>query len=187
MKKHLFNDRDEWRTWLEEHHQSESEVWLIYYKGHTGKKSIRYEEAVEEALCFGWIDSKVKRIDEEKYMQRYTPRKELSNWSESNKKRVKKLIANGQMTQAGLEKVDIAKRNGSWNRLEDIDKELVVPGDLEAALAQNPKAEENFNGFAPSHKKQYLWWLKSAKKAETRERRIQEIVKRAEENIKPGM
>ena len=107
MKKHLFNDRDEWRAWLEEHHQSESEVWLIYYKGHTGKKSIRYEEAVEEALCFGWIDSKVKRIDEEKYMQRYTQRNELSNWSESNKKRVKKLIAKGLMTQAGLEKVEI--------------------------------------------------------------------------------
>ncbi|MGB7118013.1 MAG: YdeI/OmpD-associated family protein [Anaerolineales bacterium] len=186
-KKHLFNDRDEWRAWLEEQHQTESEVWLIYYKKHTDKQSIRYECAVEEALCFGWIDSKVKRIDEEKYMQRYTPRKELSNWSESNKKRVRKLIANGLMTQAGLEVVEIAKRNGSWNRLDDIDKELVIPGDLEAALAQNPKAEENFSGFAPSHKKQYLWWLKSAKRAETRERRIREIVKRAEENIKPGI
>ena len=187
MKKHLFKNRDEWRAWLEEQHQTESEVWLIYYKKHTGKQSIRYEDAVEEAVCFGWIDSKVKRIDEEKYMQRYTPRKELSNWSESNKKRVRKLIANGLMTQAGLEVVEIAKRNGSWNRLDDIDKELVVPGDLEAALAQNPKAEENFTGFAISHKKQYLWWLKSAKRAETRERRIREIVKRAEENIKPGL
>lgn len=111
----------------------------------------------------------------------------MSNWSESNKKRVRKLIANGLMTQAGLEVVEIAKRNGSWNRLDDIDKELVIPGDLEAALAQNPKAGENFSGFAPSHKKQYLWWLKSAKRAETRERRIREIVKRAEENIKPGI
>jgi uncharacterized protein YdeI (YjbR/CyaY-like superfamily) len=108
MKKHLFNDRDEWRAWLEEQHQTESEVWLIYYKKHTGKQSIRYEDAVEEALCFGWIDSKVKRIDEEKYMQRYTPRKELSNWSESDKNRVRKLIENGLMTQAGLEVVEIA-------------------------------------------------------------------------------
>ena len=187
MNKHLFNDRDEWRAWLEEHHQSESEVWLIYYKGHTGKQSIRYEGAVEEALCFGWIDSKVKRIDEEKYMQRYTPRKELSSWSESNKKRDKNLIVNGLITQAGLEVIEIAKRNDSGNRLDDIDKELVVPGDLEAALAQNPKDEENFPRFTPSQKKQYLWWLKSAKRAETRERRIREIVKRAEENIKPGI
>jgi len=97
------------------------------------------------------------------------------------------LIANGLMTQAGLEVVEIAKRNGSWNRLDDIDKELVVPGDLEAALAQNPKAEENFARFTLSQKKQYLWWLKSAKKAETREKRIREIIKRAEENIKPGI
>ena len=120
-------------------------------------------------------------------MQRYTPRKELSNWSESNKKRVRKLIENSMMTQAGLDVIEIAKRNGSWNRLDDIDKELVVPDDLEAALAQNPKAEDNFTGFTPSQKKQYLWWLKSAKRAETREWRIREIVKRAEENIKPGI
>ncbi len=111
----------------------------------------------------------------------------MSSWSESNKKRDKNLIVNGLITQAGLEVIEIAKRNDSGNRLDDIDKELVVPGDLEAALAQNPKDEENFPRFTPSQKKQYLWWLKSAKRAETRERRIREIVKRAEENIKPGI
>jgi uncharacterized protein YdeI (YjbR/CyaY-like superfamily) len=186
MDSHLFKNRDEWRAWLEENHDSTSKVWLIYYKKHIQKESVRYEEAVEEALCFGWIDSKVKGIDEEKFMQRYTPRQEESNWSESNKRRVKKLIDLGLMTEAGLKAIEIAKRNGSWYRLDDIDKEIVVPEDLEAALAKNTVAKENFKNFAPSHKKQYLYWLKSAKKAETREKRLTEIVKRAEENIKPG-
>lgn len=186
MRKFLFKDRHEWRQWLQENHTSASEAWLVYFKKHTDKKSIKYEEAVEEALCFGWIDSKVKKIDEEKFMQRYTPRKEDSNWSESNKRRVRKLIKLGLMTPIGLEKIEIAKRNGSWYRLDDIDKEIVIPDDLEAALKANPKAKENFDGFAPSQKKQYLWWLKSAKRAETREKRLGEIIKRAEENIKPG-
>lgn len=187
MDSYLFKDRDEWRAWLEEHHNSASEAWLIYYKKHINKKSIGYDEAVEEALCFGWIDSKVKRIDEEKYMQRYTPRKEDSNWSESNKQRVKKLIKMGLMTEAGLAKIETAKRNGSWSRLDDIEKHIVVPEDLQAVLAENLAAKENFEKFPPSHKKQYLWWLKSARRAETREKRIVEIVKRAEENIKPGL
>ena len=186
MEKHLFTNREQWRQWLKEHHESESEVWLIYYKKHTGKQSILYKEAVKEALCFGWIDSKVRRIDDEKYMQRYTPRKNDSNWSKSNKKRVKDLIAAGLMTQAGLEKIEIAKLNGSWNRLDEIETDIVVPDDLIAALAENPIAVEIFESFAPSHKKQYLWWLKSAKRAETREKRIREIVSRSAENIKPG-
>ena len=183
MDSYLFKDRADWRVWLEEHHNSASEVWLIYYKKHIKKKSVRYEEAVEEALYFGWIDSKVKRVDEEKYMQRYTPRQEDSNWSESNKRRVKRLINLGLMTEAGLGAIEVAKRNGSWYRF---DKEIVVLKDLEAALAENPAAKENFEKFAPSHKKQYLLWLKSAMRAETREKRLQEIVKRAKENIKPG-
>jgi uncharacterized protein YdeI (YjbR/CyaY-like superfamily) len=182
----LFPNRHQWRAWLEEHHTTESEVWLIYYKKHTGKASVRYEEAVEEALCFGWIDSKVKRMDDESYMQRYTPRKDDSNWSESNKKRVKKLIKNGRMTQAGLAKIEIAKLNGAWNRLNDIERDLVVPDDLKLALAGNQKAAENFEKFPASSKKQYLWWLKSAKRSETRAKRIQEIIRRAEQNIKAG-
>ena len=187
MEKHLFTNREQWRQWLEKYHESESEVWLIYYKKHIGKQSILYDEAVEEALCFGWIDSKVRRIDDEKYMQRYTPRNDDSNWSKSNKKRVKKLVAAGLMTQAGLEKIEIAKQNGSWNRLDEIEVEVIVPEDLRVALDENPLAAANFESFSLSHKKQYLWWLKSAKRAETREKRIREIVRRAAENIKPGM
>ena len=169
MDKILFLNREEWRRWLEEYHDSASEVWLVYYKKHVEKKSIQYEEAVEEALCFGWIDSKVKTIDDEQYMQRYTPRQDGSNWSESNKRRVRKLIETGQMTPAGMAKIDLAKRDGSWERLDDIDREITVPEDLEAALALNPAAKENFDNFPPSSQKQYLWWLKSAKKTATRE------------------
>jgi uncharacterized protein YdeI (YjbR/CyaY-like superfamily) len=186
MESHLFTDRGKWRQWLEEHHNSKSEVWLIYYKKGTKKKSIKYEEAVEEALCFGWIDSKVKKIDEERYMQRYTPRKDDSNWSQSNKKRVATLIEQGLMTPSGLEKIEIAKRNGSWYRLDDIERDILVPEDLKSALSENPQAKENFENFAPSQRKQYLWWLKSAKRDDTREKRIREIIRRAEENIKPG-
>jgi uncharacterized protein YdeI (YjbR/CyaY-like superfamily) len=186
MKNYLFINRDEWRRWLELHHDSESELWLIYYKKGINKQSIKYDEAVEEALCFGWIDSQVKKIDAEKYMQRYTPRKDDSNWSQSNKRRVAKLIENGLMTEAGLKKIEIAKSNGSWNRLDEVEKYIKVPEDLKVALAENPTAKENFENFAPSHKKQYLWWLKSARKDETRQKRIRSIVKRAAENIKPG-
>lgn len=187
MNKILFKNRGEWREWLEQNHDSASEVWLIYYKVHTKKKSVRYEEAVEEALCFGWIDSKVKTIDDEQYMQRYTPRQDGSNWSESNKSRVRKLIETSQMTPAGMAKIESAKRDGSWDRLDDIDREITVPEDLEAALALNPVANENFDNFPSSSKKQYLWWLKSAKKDATREKRLREIVKRAEKNIKAGI
>lgn len=182
----LFRNRNEWRKWLRDNHSTESEIWLVYYKAHIQKEAIRYEEAVEEALCFGWIDSQVRRIDDEKYMQRYTPRRDDSNWSASNKARVKKLIQQGLMTQAGLEKIEIARRNNAWDRLTEIEEEIHIPDDLEAAFSVNPTAKENYNNLAPSHKKQYLWWLKSAKRAATRKKRIREIVARMEANIKPG-
>jgi uncharacterized protein YdeI (YjbR/CyaY-like superfamily) len=186
MKKILFRDRNEWRAWLQDSYSTESEVWLIYYKVHVQKESISYDEAVEEALCFGWIDSQVRRIDDEKYMQRYTPRRDDSNWSASNKTRVQKLIQCGLMTGAGMEKIAIAKRNKSWDRLTEIEDKILVPEDLKAAFSNNPTAAENFNNLAPSHKKQYLWWLKSAKRTTTRQKRIREIVARTEANIKPG-
>ena len=187
MNERLFKDRVAWRAWLAKNHASKTVLWLVYYKKHTDKKSIRYEEAVEEALCYGWIDSIVKRIDDEKYMQKFTPRKEKSNWSESNKKRVAKLIKNGTMAEVGLAKVTAAKRNGSWQRLENVDKNPTVPDDLAQALAKNGRAKANFESFAPSHRKQYLYWLLDAKRADTRERRIKEIVKRAVELRKPGI
>ncbi len=187
MNERLFKNRAQWRAWLDKHHAAQEAIWLIYYKKHCGKKSVRYEEAVEEALCFGWIDSKVKRLDDERYMQKYTPRKRKSNWSKSNKRRVDRLTKDGRMTQAGLDVVKTAKQDGSWARLDDIEAGQVIPDDLADALAENAPAKKFFHGLAPSYQKQYLWWLKSAKKPETRQKRLAAIVDRCEQGVKPGI
>ena len=177
MQKKLFKNRNEWRSWLEKNHDKESEIWLVFYKVKTGKKSIKYEEAVEEALCYGWIDSLVKRIDDEKHMQKYTPRKINSNWSASNKKRVERLIKEGSMTAFGLRKIEIAKQNGSWNKLDSVDIKIEAPEDLKDALAGHPRAGKRYEKLPPSRKKQFLWWITSAKRDETRKKRIKETIR----------
>jgi uncharacterized protein YdeI (YjbR/CyaY-like superfamily) len=177
-------DRLEWRQWLKGHHDSSPGVWLIYYKKNSDKPRVEYEEAVEEALSFGWIDSKAKILDEERYMQLFTPRKPGSNWSRSNKERVKRLIKNGLMQPAGLEKIDASKKNGSWTFMDDIE-DLVIPEDLKNILEQNKAAYENFEGFSDSVKKQVLYWIASAKRKDTRLRRIKKTVELAAKNKKP--
>jgi len=179
-------DRKDWRSWLEENHEERKEIWLVFYKKHTKKPTLPYDDAVEEALCFGWIDGLVKRVDEEKYVQRFTPRKMRSIWSESNKERVGKMLKEGRMTEAGMVKVAAAKRSGEWYKAVG-PEEPVMPPKLEAALEENEKARTNFYNFAPSYRKQYIWWIETAKREETRERRIREVVKRAEQNRKPGI
>jgi len=183
----LFDNRRKWRLWLEENSEKEKEIWLIYYKKHVKKKSISYEEAVLEALCFGWIDSIVKRIGHEQYKQKYTPRKPKSNWSQTNKKRIEILLKKGLMKESGLIAVNRAKENGSWDNLTDVDDTPIVPQILLDAFTDNPIAEENFNNFPQSTRKQYLGWLKSAKRQETKEKRIKEIIRRSEANIKAGI
>jgi uncharacterized protein YdeI (YjbR/CyaY-like superfamily) len=181
-------NREDWRTWLEKHHATEKEVWLIYYKKHTGKPTIPYDDAVEEALCYGWIDSIVKRIDDEKYTQKYTPRKKKSIWSKKNKERVEKMIRQGRMTEAGLVKIREAKENGEWEKTAgSVPEKLTIPPDFQQALAANPKARKNFQKFTPSYQKRYIGWITSAKRKETRQKRIQETIRRAEQNKKPGM
>jgi uncharacterized protein YdeI (YjbR/CyaY-like superfamily) len=177
MKKKLFQDRNKWRSWLEKNHDKEHEIWLMFYKVKTDKESIKYEEAVEEALCFGWIDSVVKRIDDEKHMQKYTPRKDKSNWSAKNKIRVEKLIQEGFMTEHGLRKIEIAKQNGSWNRLDSVDIRIETPQDLKDALELHNMARKKYIKLPPSRKKQFLWWIESAKRDETREKRIRETIR----------
>lgn len=170
-------NREDWRSWFEQNHLKEKEVWLIYYKKHTGKPCIPYNDAVEEALCFGWIDSIVKRIDDERYMQKFSPRKDRSNWSESNKKRVRKLIDAGRMTRAGLEKIEAAKKNGSWDRMIASETSYKTAIELEKVLALNTTAKEFFNSLSLSHRKQYIGWVASAKKEETRQRRAKEALR----------
>jgi uncharacterized protein YdeI (YjbR/CyaY-like superfamily) len=167
----LFKSPAAWRAWLERNHDTAKEIWLVYYKKGAGKTAITYEEALGEALCFGWIDSTVRRLDAERYMQRYTPRNLNSVWSESNKARVKKLIAEGRMREAGYAKIRAAKRCGAWKSLDKVES-LETPPDLLAALAARPSARAKFDHLAPSQKKLWILWIVSAKRTETRIRRI---------------
>ena len=176
MLRKLFITREEWRNWLEKNHNKETEIWLIFYKVKVQKESIKYEDAVEEALCFGWIDSTVKRIDNEKHMQRYTPRKAKSNWSASNKSRVKRLIKKGLMTEFGLKAIKIAKQNDSWNKLDNIETRLEIPEKLKYFFKTNNKAKELFEKLFPSRKKQIIWWIESAKRNETRDKRVKDSI-----------
>lgn len=180
-------DRNEWREWLEKNYNSKSEIWLIYYKKHSGKPRIPYDDAVEEALCFGWIDSLVKTINDEKYMQKYTPRKKNSVWSEYNVKRCDKMIKEGKMTPAGLKLIEEAKKNGKWDLAYTTKKMFEMPENLKAALKKNKIAWENFNNFASSYRNNYIHWIINAKREETKNKRIQEVVRRAALNQKPGM
>jgi uncharacterized protein YdeI (YjbR/CyaY-like superfamily) len=190
LAKKTFRTAADWRAWLEQNHDRQKEIWLVYYKKASSKKSVTYNEALEEALCYGWIDSVVNRLDGERYMQKWTPRKPGSVWSAANKARVKKLGAEGRMAAPGKAKVAAAKRNGSWNKLSDIDRigrPPKIPVDLKAALSENPAAKEKFDRLAPSQKKLWAWWVLSAKSPETRARRIAETVKGVAAGRRPGM
>jgi len=172
-------NRPAWRKWLEKNHDSLKEVWLIRYKKHTGKPTISYNDAVEEALCFGWIDSTIKRIDEEKYAQKFTPRNKKSMWSDWNKKRVKKMIAEGKMAPAGMksiENVDLTIKE------KQQDKEFVIPDYIIDGLSTNSKAFDFFSKLSPSRKRMFVGWIDSGKKEETRQRRLLETIRLCSEN-----
>lgn len=180
--------REEWRAWLQANHAQVSEIWIIYYKKHTRQPSIPYDVAVEEALCFGWIDSTAKRIDDARYMQRFTPRKDITNWSEPNKVRVRKLIAERRMTEAGLSKISAEViAECARSQAPRTKKVLVVPPYFKKALAADKRAWENFNKLAPSYKRQYIEWVASAKREETRAKRLEETKELLSQNKKLGM
>lgn len=181
-----FTDRDAWRAWLDENRATATEAWLIIYKKHTGQPGLSLEDAVEEALCFGWIDGVMHRIDEEKFALRYSPRKSGSIWSETNKRRVRKLIKQGRMTEAGLAKVREAKANGEWRAATLREDTTNVPADLKKALKADQQTWRDFESLAPSHKRQFIHWITSAKTDKTRQRRIQETVRLVTENKKLG-
>jgi len=180
-------NRDDWCAWLRENHDTKKEVWLIYYKKHAGKPRIPYDDAVEEALCFGWVDSIVKKIDDEKYTRKFTPRKSKSKWSEANKKRARKMIKEGKMTRAGLAKINEAKNNGEWFKAAPIRRELIIPPYIEEVLATNKKALDYFDSLANGYKRQLVGWITSAKREETRKRRLAEAISLLEQNKKLGM
>lgn len=180
---YYFKNAIEWRKWLHENHHLSKGVYLVFYSVSSAIQSMRWEEAVQVAICYGWIDSTVKKIDDESRRQMFSPRKDKSVWSKLNKTYVEKLLKENLMHKSGLDKIDIAKQNGSWESLDAVEN-LIIPEDLLDAFQQNKIAFDNYHNFSPSYKKSYLYWLNQAKRQETRNVRIVEIINLCNENIK---
>ena len=185
LKTFRATDRESWRAWLARNHASEREVWVVFPKKHTREQCMSYEESVEEALCHGWIDSIIKRIDETRYARKFTPRTDNQNWSELNKRRVAKLIQEGRMTEIGLAKVSYPNAEVQPRRTKP--KALPVPAFMERGLCKKKPAWENFKHLAPSHKRNYVLWISTAKREETRAKRLQEAIRLLMRNEKLGL
>jgi uncharacterized protein YdeI (YjbR/CyaY-like superfamily) len=178
MEPRLFKTASAWRAWLERSGGRAKEIWLVYYKKGTGKTSVTYSKALDEALCFGWIDSTVRRLDEERYMQRWTPRSPTSIWSKVNKGRVRRLTAEGRMAEPGLAAVQIAKQNGSWAKLNDIDRigrDRAASEEVMRLLRTQPELAARFAALSTSKRKMLSYWIADAKRPETQARRIAEL------------
>ena len=173
---HYFKNAKEWREWLHENHALSKGVHLIFYRVSSEFESMRWEEAVQVAICYGWIDSTVRKLDEERRIQVFSPRKNKSVWSKLNKSYIEKLLKENLIHESGLAKIEIAKQNGSWTSLDAV-QDLIIPDDLKTAFEQNEIAFENYQNFSPSYRKSYLHWLYQAKREETRNNRIAEIIK----------
>ena len=176
--------QEDWRSWLNENHNSKQSVWLVYYTKKSTIPSLSWSEAVDEALCFGWIDSTRKTIDDTTFMQFFSKRKPKSNWSKINKEKVQQLMENGRMTKAGFESIEIAQQNGSWTILDEVE-ELLIPNDLEIAFTQHAGSKDYFLSLSKSARKIMLSWIVLAKRQETRQKRIDEIVESAGQQLKP--
>jgi len=172
-----FTTAAEWRGWLAQNHTRKQGVWLVQYKPRTGKPAIPYEDAIRVALCFGWIDSTYRSVDEERGMLWWSPRRKGSVWARTNKERVEQLEAEGRMTDAGRAVIAAAKADGSWSILESVEA-LSVPADLAASLAARPGADERWEAMVPSARRPYLLWVATAKRPETRARRVRETADR---------
>ena len=174
-------DRATWRAWLEANPATARGAWMVTWRARSGRAGLEYEAAVEEALCFGWVDSTGGRVDDERGKLYFAPRKPRSMWAATNKARVERLIAQGLMAPAGLAAIERAKANGSWETLDSVER-LEVPDDLAAALAAHPPADANFAAFPPSARKMLLWWVISARRPETRATRIAHVAEAAARN-----
>ncbi len=163
---------EQWRKWLADHHDSQSEVWLVFHKRHTGRASIAYEDAVDEALCFGWVDSLIKRLDDERYARKFTPRKLDSRWSTVNRERYARLEASGRLTGAGLNRAPTDRSYAAPRPLPS-----KVPQYIQEAFLKRPTAWSNFESLAPSYRRLYVGWIDSAKRQETKRRRLQEAIR----------
>lgn len=188
MHKIYFETIAEWENWLIENHERESELWLIFYKKHTNKSSLVYNDSVKIALCYGWIDSLIKSLDNESYARKFSIRKEKSNWSESNKKRAAELLEAGKMQKAGLHKVEAAKQNGMWDKIITPPKiDFSVPPDFQKALDENTNANIFFKSLPKTKQKEFLIWITMAKRLETRTKRIAESISLLSEKKRLGL
>jgi uncharacterized protein YdeI (YjbR/CyaY-like superfamily) len=181
VKTFYAESKSAFRNWLIENHRTETNLWLIIYKKDSGTPSVTYDQAVDEAICFGWIDSTINKRDDESFYQYFAPRKPKSSWSRVNKLKVEKLISEGLMTESGLKMIELAKLTGTWTALDDVEN-LIIPSDLQEAFDENTLAKEYFELFPRSVKRGILEWLMTAKQPETRLKRITEIVCKAERN-----
>lgn len=182
-----FRGGEEWRRWLQENHDAANEAWVVIQKAASPNEGLGYDEAVDEAMCFGWIDSKMRRLDDHEFVQRFSPRRPRSLWSLRNRERAERLIEEDRMTEAGLEAVTEAKRNGRWENAYTSREAPEMPDDLLKALEKNPEAYRNFMEFPNSARFMYIHYVNEAKRAETRARRIRRVVMRAEQDKKPGI
>jgi len=173
----------DWRAWLADNHARPEGVWLITYRPATGKTPFSYEQAVEEALCFGWIDGQANELDDERTMLWFAPRRPGSGWARTNKARIERLIADGRMTPAGLAKIEAAQADGSWTLLDSVER-LEVPDDLAAEFDKYPDARAHFDAFPPSARRMALTWIATAKRPETRAKRVAETARLAQENVR---
>lgn len=174
----------DWRQWLEKNHQSKPSVWLIFYSKKSNVPSLSWSEAVDEALCFGWIDSTKKTINDVSFMQFFSKRKPKSNWSKINKQKVQQLIDGNRMAKAGYESIETAKQNGYWTILDEVE-ELIIPNDLEIAFKKHQGSKDYFLSLSKSIRKMIIGWVVVAKREETRQKRINEIVESAGQHLKP--
>ena len=180
----FFESQNEFRTWLEEHHDTAEELWVGYYKVDAERVGIGYDESVEEALCFGWVDGLVKGIDDETYTRRFTPRSPDSKWSKANKERVGAMIQAGKMTPAGMELVEVAKETGEWAAAYRLGDDHKVPAELETALRADETAWENFQNFSNTDQYAFIAVVKEGKTDETRQKRIERTVKLAAQDLR---
>lgn len=177
-------DQQQWRAWLQENHNKKQAVWLVYHKKKSGIPRLAHTNAVDEALCFGWIDSTARPVDDHTYRQFFCRRKPTGTWSNVNKEKVRRLIQDGLMTEAGLASIETAKQNGSWAILDEVEA-LLIPADLADAFQENPDAGQYFTGLCRSDKRALLLWLTLARRSETRQNRLTELVESANQQQKP--
>lgn len=180
-------NREVWRTWLEANSDLKSEIWLVLNKKGVVPAGLTLDQAVEEALCFGWIDGQLRRIDDRQHAVRFTPRLRNSRWSVSNKERVERMIRKGRMTPAGMALVDHARRTGEWDRASGTLRDWEMPAELVKELDTDLASREWFERLAPSHRRQFLGWIHEAKRKETRRRRMAKVLEMIRKRLKPGM